>query len=99
MSIFTINMLEQSDVRGRLRLFRWGLLTTSIVTFAVSLIYPQFALRKFGGLQAEELPPITEYLTTALSIAVAVTLVLVVIYFIYAEILKTTVGKWQSVQQ
>ncbi len=30
-------MLKQSDVEGRLRLFRFGLLVIVIITFAVSL--------------------------------------------------------------
>jgi hypothetical protein len=93
MDSLTSNMIKQSDIQGRLRLFRYGLVVITVVTFVLGLIYPWVALRSVGGLNASELPPMTAYLPNALIVTVVVAIVMIIIYFVYAEILKRTVGK------
>lgn len=83
-------MLQQSDTAGRLRLFRYGLIVVGVVTFLVSLLAPWAAFRNID--MPEELKPaILDFAGTALIITVVVTIVLVVVYFAYAELLKRTV--------
>jgi riboflavin transporter FmnP len=87
------NMIKQSDIGARLRLFRYGLVVITVVTFVLGLVYPWVALRGVEGLADSELPSITSYLPFALLATVVVAVAMVVIYFVYAEVLKRTVGK------
>ena len=92
MEAMTANMIKQSDIQGRLRLFRYGLIVITVVTFVLGLIYPWVALRSVGGLQPADLPPMTAYLPFALIATIVVAIVMVIIYFVYAEILKRTIS-------
>lgn len=82
-------MLQQSDVQGRLRLFRYGLIVIVIVTFLVSLLAPWAAFLSFP---AEAQPAITAFLGNAVLYTVVVSVLMVIAYFAYAQFLKTTVG-------
>jgi hypothetical protein len=90
MSKKEVAMLQQSDVVGRLRLFRYGLIVVGVVTFLVSLLAPWAAFRNIDIPEASK-PAITDFLGTALLYTVIVTIVLVIVYFAYAEFLKRTV--------
>jgi hypothetical protein len=87
------NMINQSDVAGRLRLFRYGLVVITVVTFVLGLIYPWVALRGVEGLAESEVPSLMSFLPFALTATVVVAIAMVIIYFVYAEVLKRTVGK------
>lgn len=83
-------MISQSDIAGRLRLLRYGLVVLVVVTFLISLLAPFFALRGLGYLEAA--PSITDFLGTALLITVVVAVLSVVVYFVYRAVLQRTVG-------
>lgn len=82
-------MLQQSDVQGRLRLFRYGLIVIVIVTFLVSLLAPWAA---FQGLPAEAQPSIMTFAGSAVLYTVVVAVLMVIAYFAYAQFLKSTTG-------
>ena len=96
MDSITSNMLKQSDIQGRLRLFRYGLVVITVVTFILGILYPWVAFNGVGGLAPSEVPPITAYLPNALLMTVVVAVIMVALYFAYAEVLKRTVGKSAS---
>lgn len=81
-------MIQQSDVQGRLNLLRYGLVVLVIVTFLVALLAPFASLRNIAGVTP---PPITDFLDEALIAAIIVAVLSVVVYFVYARILKNTV--------
>jgi hypothetical protein len=85
-------MVKLSDTQARLRLFRYGLVVIVMVTFLVSLLAPYAALRfvDTGGLP---IPPITDFLGTALLFTVVVAAIAVVAYFAYRYVLTATMGK------
>jgi len=85
-------MIQMSDVEGRLRLFRYGLIVVTVVAFLVSLLAPWASFRNLG-IEGLETPPITQFLGTAVIITVVVAVISVILYFVYAEILKRTVGE------
>ncbi|MDQ7024542.1 MAG: hypothetical protein Q9P44_03195 [Anaerolineae bacterium] len=87
------NMISQSDVGARLRLFRYGLVVITVLTFVLSIILPWGILRTVEGLEDSDLPSIASYLPFALLATVVVAVAMVIIYFVYAEVLKRTVGK------
>jgi nitrate reductase gamma subunit len=87
MEALTANMIKQSDIQGRLRLFRYGLVVITVVTFVLGIVYPWAALRSVGISQ-----PMTSYLSFALIATIVVAIVMVIIYFVYAEILKRTIS-------
>lgn len=80
-------MIQQSDIEGRLRLLRYGLIVLVLVTFVVTLLAPVAALRfvTSAGLAP---PPITDFLGTAILFSVVVGVISVGIYFGYASFLK-----------
>ena len=82
-------MLKQSDVQGRLRLFRYGLVVIVVVTFLISLLAPWAA---FQGLPTDVRPAITEFLDEAAIYTIVVAVVMVIAYFAYAQFLKATSG-------
>jgi hypothetical protein len=82
-------MIDRSDVQGRLRLFRYGLVVIVVVTFLVSLLTPAVSLNfvQGAGLPA---PAITDFLGTALLFTLIVAVIAVVAYFIYHYVLTKT---------
>ena len=74
-------MISQSDVEGRLRILRYGLLVLVIVTFLVSLLAPFVYTREMGT-------SITEFLGNAVLFTVVVGIIAVAIYFGYSMLLK-----------
>lgn len=87
-------MISQNDVAARLRLFRYGLIVIVVVTFMISMLAPAAALSDLGS----DAPPITDFLGNALVITLIVAVMMVVMYFGYAYVLKKTVGDEDSAQ-
>lgn len=83
-------MISSTDLQGRLRLLRYGLIVLVVVTFLVSLLAPFVAVRPYveaaGGAAA-----ITDFLGTALLYTVVVGVLAIVVYFAYQNILQRTV--------
>lgn len=78
-------MLKQSDIDGRLKLFRYGLVAVTLISFLVAWIVPWFALQSaLGG----EAPGLMSHIGTALIVTVVVALVSVGAYFGYSAIIK-----------
>jgi hypothetical protein len=77
------DMIQQSDVQARLRLFRYGLIVVVVVTFMVSLLAPVASLRNTGL----AVPPITDFLGTAILFTIVVAIICVIAYVAYAYIL------------
>ena len=71
-------MIAQTDIDGRLRLFRYGLVVVVIVTFLVSLIVP-YAMVPGASL--------TSNIGQALITTVVVGVVMGVLYFVYRSFL------------
>ena len=80
-------MISQNDIEGRLRLLRYGLIVLVVVTFLLTLLAPLASLR-FVTEAGIPLPPVTDFLGTALLFTVVVGVISVGIYFGYASLLK-----------
>lgn len=94
MDSFREGMIKQHDIAGRLRLFRYGLIVITVTTFVLGLLYPWAAVRQVRDIvDADQLPALTTFLPFAALATVIVGVIMVVIYFAYAEVLKRTVGK------
>ncbi len=91
-------MINQTDILGRLRLMRYGLIVLVIITFLVAWLVPYAQLAPAiqslnaanPGLNAT-VPGILDNLGQALLITVIVAVIAVVIYMVYQNILKRTV--------
>lgn len=83
-------MLDRSDIQGRLRLFRYGLIVVVVVTFLISLLAPVISLRFVAdaGLPA---PGVGDFLGTAVGFTVVVAIIAVVVYCVYFYLLTR---KW-----
>jgi uncharacterized protein HemY len=81
-------MIQQSDIKGRLNLLRYGLVVLVVVTFFVALLVPVASLR---NIQNVTVPPITDFVGTALIATVIVAVLSVVVYFAYSWFLKRSV--------
>ncbi len=76
-------MIQQSDIPARLRLFRYGLIVVVVVTFMVSLLAPVASLRNTGL----AVPPVTDFLGTAVLFTIVVGIICVVAYIAYSYFL------------
>jgi hypothetical protein len=83
-------MISSTDLHGRLRLLRYGLIVLVVVTFLVSLLAPYVAVRPYveaaGGASS-----VTDFLGTAVLYSVIVAVLAVVVYFVYQNILQRTI--------
>ena len=77
-------MLKQTDIEGRLRLLRYGMLVVVVVTFAVALSYPIVMLQDKAMLM--------DFLPQSILYTVGVAVVCIIVYFVYAYILRRTMG-------
>ena len=82
-------MIQQSDIKGRLNLLRYGLVVLVVVTFFVALLVP---VASFRNLEGFTIPPITDFLDEAIIASVIVGVLAVGIYFGYARLLQRTVA-------
>jgi hypothetical protein len=75
-------MIDRSDVQGRLRLFRYGLVVVVVVTFLNRLLAPAVSLNFItsAGLPA---PAITDFLGNAFVFTVVVAIIAVIAYAVY----------------
>jgi hypothetical protein len=87
-------MLDRSDIQGRLRLFRYGLIVVVVVTFLISLLAPAVSL-SFVAAAGISAPPITDFLGTAIMFTVVVAIIAVVAYCAYYYFL-TKKWPWAS---
>lgn len=78
-------MISQSDIEGRLRLLRYGLIVVVIVTLFVSLLAPYVATREMGT-------TITDFLGNAVIFTVVVAVISAAIYVGYSNLLKRNSG-------
>lgn len=85
-------MISQSDIAGRLRLLRYGLIVVVAVTFLVSLLAPYAYLSGAG----EFAPPIATFLGNAVLFTIVVVVLSVAIYIGYSNLLKRSAGSGDS---
>lgn len=92
----TGNFIKQSDIQGRLRLFRYGLVVLVVVTFVVTLLAPYAFITNVelsdSGERLSELEgytgiDITAFLTPAILATVVVAVLGVALYFGYSTFL------------
>lgn len=75
-------MLKQTDLQGRLRLLRYGLLVVVVVTFVVSITYPV--------VEVQDRNRIGDFLLPSILYTAIVAVLCVGIYFAYDYILHRT---------
>ncbi|MCC6805587.1 MAG: hypothetical protein IT319_22085 [Anaerolineae bacterium] len=80
-------MISQTDLQGRLRLLRYGLVVLVIVTFLVALLAPYAAVRPYADAAGQSVQ-IMDFLGTALLYTVIVAVVATVVYFVYQNVLQ-----------
>lgn len=84
-------MISQTDLQGRLRLLRYGLVVLVIVTFLVALLAPYAAVRPVKDALGQSVQ-IADFLGTALLYAVVVAILAVIVYFVYQNILRRSMS-------
>lgn len=87
-------MIQSSDVEGRLRLFRYGLIVIVAITFLVSLLAPYVIAAPWAAQfnavlnEADQVDvSIGTFLSNALVITLIVAVVMAIAYFIYRSYL------------
>lgn len=91
-------MLSQSDLEGRLRLFRYGVIVVVVVAFVVTLIAPYSFVSSYlqpaiaSGLAR---PSITDFLSQSIIAAIIAAVIGIVAYIAYAYAL-TKKFPWSS---
>ena len=83
-------MISQSDIQGRLRLLRYGLIVLVVVTFLVSLLAPYVAVRPYADAAGQSVQ-MTDFLGTAVLYTIVVAVLAVIVYFVYQNFLQRTV--------
>lgn len=84
-------MISQTDIQGRLRLLRYGLIVLVVVTFLLSLLAPYVAVRPYADAAGQAIQ-ITDFLGNAVLYTVVVAVLAVIVYIIYQNILQRTVS-------
>ena len=82
-------MLKQSDIQGRLRLFRYGIVVVTITAFLASFLSPVMITAPFGEPNAISYG---EAVMPALIVTVIAAVIGVVAYFAYSTVLKRGEG-------
>jgi hypothetical protein len=82
-------MVAQSDIAGRLRLLRYGLIVLVVVTFFVALLAPYAAVKPYADAAGSAIS-IGDFLGTALLYTVGVGVFAVVVYLVYQNVLDRT---------
>lgn len=94
-----MEFVSQSDVQGRLRLLRYGLIAVVILVFFVTWLFPYATFGTFldtSGIEAVYNPDLMQFLTPALIATVIALVLALIVYFVYREILKRTMGEGES---
>lgn len=81
-------MISQSDIEGRLRLLRYGMIVLVVVTFLVTLLAPYAFVRQLGDFAY----PISDFLGQAVLFTIVVGVIAAAVYFGYASVLKRNNG-------
>ena len=81
-------MIQQSDIDGRLRLLRYGLVVLVITTFLVALLVPFAFVRNLGDFSF----PISDFLGSAAIAAVVVGVLAGIVYVGYSSAIKRNAG-------
>jgi uncharacterized membrane protein len=84
---------SQSDIQGRLRLLRYGLVVVVILTFLITTLFPWAIVETIEGWSNMEGADFGFWLVRGLVATVVVAIVSVIIYYVYREILKRTIGE------
>lgn len=74
-------MISQTDIEGRLRLLRYGLIVVVLVTLLVSLLAPYIATREMGT-------SITDFLGNSIIFTIVVGVIAAAVYIGYSNLLK-----------
>lgn len=82
-------MISQSDVQGRLRLFRYGLIVVVVVTFLVSILAPAVYLNGASAAGLET-PPLSSFLGNAVILTIVVAVIAAIAYAGYHYFLTKT---------
>lgn len=82
-------MISQSDIEGRLRLLRYGLIVVVLVTLMVSLLAPYVATRELGT-------SITDFLGNSIIFTIVVAVIAAAVYVGYSTLLKKNAGSGSS---
>jgi len=93
-------MITQTDISGRLRLLRYGLIVLVVVTFLVAWLVPYAqlapAIKSLNdanpGLNAA-VPGLFDNLGQAIIITIIIAVIAAVVYFVYQNILQRTPAK------
>ncbi len=84
-------VLQQSDLEGRLRLFRYGLVVMVVVVFLVSillfLVIRQGLVSNLTPDLADQVPGLEVYLGTLVLVTLVAAVVAVIAYFAYHYVL------------
>jgi hypothetical protein len=82
-------MIAQSDLQGRLRLLRYGLIVLVVITFFVALLAPYAAVKPYADAAGSAIS-IGDFLGTALLYTVGVAVFAVIVYLVYQNVLDRT---------
>ncbi len=92
-------MISQSDIQGRLRLMRYGLIVLVIITFLIAWLVPYAQLGPaIASVNAANpglnypAPGLFDNLGQALLYTVIVAVLAVIIYFVYQNVLQRTIN-------
>lgn len=89
-------MIQSSDIEGRLRLFRYGLIVVVVVTFLVSLLAPYVITSAYANelnkvataVNADAISiTIGTFLGQAIITTIIVAVIMVVVYMVYRQAL------------
>ena len=92
-------MISQSDIQGRLRLMRYGLIVLVIITFLIAWLVPYAqltpalqSLQEANPGMTVTMPGLFDNLGQALLYTVIVAVLAVIIYFVYQNVLQRTMN-------
>ncbi len=88
-----MQFVSQDDVQGRLRLFRYGIIAITVITFLVTLVAPYAWASSFMSTVEDFTVNIADFIVPALIAGVIAAVLGVVSYFVYMTVLKRTMGE------
>ena len=86
-------MIKQSDVQGRLNLFRYGVVVVTVTAFVVSFAAPMVLTASFADVGEGFNLGFGDLLMPVLIITVITAVIGIAAYFAYAQLLKRTIGE------
>lgn len=85
-------MIKQSDIEGRLNLFRYGVVVVTVTAFIISFVAPMVITAELGDISLG----FGELIVPALIITVIAGVIGIVSYFAYAMILRRNAGNSET---